>query len=270
MILMSTTSEGITDQQARNLARYLILKSPWLHEWGVIVQTNRTLKIQNPFAQRPEPRPYVILTVVNQVGTAQVLLSRAKNVLPDLGAALLGTGSCILLGVATATGVAATPVTGGGSMALAVLTKVGAGASAASAGLAWGRVINGMTDPELNEILDSQLYYDQVAMALDLISIGTLSASRFPALFAIYRESKRTGKSVVSLLRGMNRASRKRVAQELMAATNASGKGISKDAIAAVIRKELLETVATALSVVNSGATGSINRGIAVTTALVN
>lgn len=266
---MSNGEQGLDDEQARRLGQYLILKQQWLKTWGVIVQTSRTIKVQTPVAKPPQPRPYLIVTEVEKPSKLSVMVERAKAVTPDFICALLGTGSCVFLGLATTAEVAAAPVSGGGSLALAALTWAGAGASAAGAGMAWGRVINGLTDPELNEILDSETYWNEVSLAFDVISIASLSAARFPAIVALYKESKITGKSVFELMRGMNRASRKRVAQELMRASGETGKSISVSTINAVIQKQLLEAVSTALSVLGSAYGGSINKAYSLTTALI-
>ena len=92
----------------------------------------------------------------------------------------LSCGAAVLAGAASASGVAAAPVTGGASLAVTVLTWAGAVATAAQCGIATGRVINELVDPRANDILDSEVWVQRSTQILDAVSLVGGTATDTP------------------------------------------------------------------------------------------
>lgn len=194
----------------------------------------------------------------------------------------LGTscGAAILTGVAAAGGVAATPLTGGTSLALTTLAWAGATATAAQCGISIGRFVNEWDDPRNNQILDENAYYQYGSTALDTVSIVGGASSVKGAVKFGHNLSKATGKPIVETLRGSDkiaRGARKRLPR-IMAESKNPGlsskqfKRMVRDGkapkvfrtheITREVNTRLLESVSAVLSGMGSSAsdTGIINK----------
>jgi hypothetical protein len=194
-----------------------------------------------------------------------------------LAAELLGMGlSCgtaVLAGIATAGSAAAAPVTAGTSTAITVLLWSGSVASAAQCGVSTGRVLNEIFDPTANDLLDSESWYQAASNTLDAISVAGGTASLGQAAKAAIRLSRTTGRPLAQILRGMTRAERKRLAQDLaryagqaptrrqfirLARQGKLPKVIRQDAIDRAVLEQMLSSIEAGISLIGSGTSGTL------------
>jgi hypothetical protein len=186
----------------------------------------------------------------------------------------LSCGATVLAGIAAAGSAVAAPVTAGTSGAVTVLAYSGAVATAAQCGISSGRVVNEIFDPGANDYLDSQAWFEATSNALDAISIAGGVASLGQAAQAIIRLSRASGKPIGQVLKGLSRAERKRLAQDLarysgkaptrrqfirLARQGKLPKIIRREAISRSILNESLNSISTGLSMIGSGTSGVIH-----------
>jgi len=130
----------------------------------------------------------------------------------------LSCGSAVLAGAAATGSAAAIPVTGGASGIVTVLTYSAAIASAAQCGISIGRVFNEFADSSINETyLDSSEWYQTTSEVLDAVALAGAIVDIGSQAKLIIRMSKSSGKSIKVILKGLNRADRKRLAREIAA-----------------------------------------------------
>jgi hypothetical protein len=134
---------------------------------------------------------------------------------PELLNMGLSCGAAVMTGAAAATGGAAAPVTGGASLAVTALVWFGAAATAAQCGIATGRVLNELIDPQANDILDSEEWVQRSSQILDAISIAGGVASLGQAGQAAVRLSRASGRPLRYTIGQMGRAERHRLAQDI-------------------------------------------------------
>jgi hypothetical protein len=168
----------------------------------------------------------------------------------------LSCGATVLAGIAAAGSAVAAPVTAG------------------QCGISSGRVVNEIFDPGANDYLDSQAWFEATSNALDAISIAGGVASLGQAAQAIIRLSRASGKPIGQVLKGLSRAERKRLAQDLarysgkaptrrqfirLARQGKLPKIIRREAISRSILNESLNSISTGLSMIGSGTSGVIH-----------
>ncbi|MFT5327984.1 MAG: hypothetical protein ACI8P0_005890, partial [Planctomycetaceae bacterium] len=169
---------------------------------------------------------------------------------------------------------AAAPVTGGASGVVSVLTFSAAVATAAQCGISSGRVINEIFDPAANDRLDSLAWFEATSNTLDAISIAGGFASLGQAAQAAIRSSRSSGKSISQVVKGLSRAERKRLAQDLAKYSGQAPtrkqfirltrqgklpKIIRRQAISQAALNESLNAVGVGLSMIGSGTSGNIH-----------
>jgi hypothetical protein len=196
---------------------------------------------------------------------------------PKLAKELLGMGlncaTAVIAGIATAGSAAAAPVTAGASTVVTVLLWSGSVASAAQCGVSTGRVLNEIFDPTANDLLDSESWYQATSNSLDAISVAGGLASLGQAAKAAIRLSQTTGRPLVQVLRGMSRAERKHLAQDLarysgQAATRRQfirlarqgkiPKVIRQEAINQAVLNQMLSSIEAGISLIGSGMNGTV------------
>ena len=170
----------------------------------------------------------------------------------------------VLSGVAIAGEATAAPVTGGTSLALVYVTSAAAVASSAQCGVSVGRVLNAVFDPQANQILDSAAWYQVTGDVLDGISLAGSVASLGQAAQACIRLKQASGRPFREILKGMSRAERKRLAEDIAKYTGEATtrhqfiqltragvipKIFSNKAVTQALRNQLLNTVSSALGV---------------------
>jgi hypothetical protein len=133
----------------------------------------------------------------------------------------LSCGATVFAGLAAATSAAAVPFSFGASGMVTVLTAAAALASAAQCGISAGRVINELYSPGLNEqYLDSETWYNVTANTLDVISLAGGIAGLGQTGQAVLRLQASSKKTLKEIIRGLNRAERKKLAQDIALYTN--------------------------------------------------
>lgn len=155
------------------------------------------------------------------------LVGEAVGTVMSCGAAFLGW-----LVIAGSVGV--TPVTGGASGAITVLTW--GAALASSAQCANGLIRSGselVDDGITSDILDSQQWYQETTKALDVISLAGAASSALAAFKAYQLAKTASSRGVLDILKGMTRAERKRMTEEIVRINHP---GISNGVLKAMIR----------------------------------
>lgn len=201
--------------------------------------------------------------------------ARLSSELIGLG---LNCGSAVLTGLAVAGEVGAAPLTAGSSALLVYPTAVAAVGTSLQCGIAIGRVINHVfIDPRNNEQLDSTEWYRTTSDVLDAISLVGVGANAGLALKSIIRLRQASGHSFMKILKGMDRAERKRLAQDL--ARHASGatsnkqlkaliragkfpKIFSQQQVSQAMLAQLYGAISSALDVSASAWSGNVNKVI--------
>lgn len=185
----------------------------------------------------------------------------------------LSCGAMVAAGAASATGVAAAPVTGGASLAITVLVWAGAVATAAQCGIATGRVINELLDPRANDILDSEPWVQRSSQILDAISLAGGVASLGQAAQAAIRLGRTSGRPLRQILQGMNRAERRRLAQDIARYTNQATTRrqfirmarqgripsiFTRQQVGRAVQEQLLSAISSALGITGSASSGVV------------
>lgn len=200
----------------------------------------------------------------------------------DMGSELLNMGlscgSAVLAGIAGTGSAGATFISAGISTPLTVILWSGALASAAQCGISGGRVINEIVDPNRNDHLDSKEWYQYASGILDGISIVGGGASIGQALRSVLQLTRTSGKPIMEILKGLNRAQRKQLAMELaryqgqastrkqflrLARTGKIPKVLRNHEIQEALRNELLSSISSSLTFSGS-ATGGLFREVYV------
>lgn len=187
-------------------------------------------------------------------------------------------GAAVLTGVAAAGGVAATPVTGGGSLAITTLAWAGAAATAAQCGISAGRIINEFVDPRNNQMLDESEVYQYGTLALDTVSIvGGASSIKGAVKFGNQLSTAAAKPALDTFRRSekIGRGARRRLPRIMAESKNP---GLSSQQFKKMVREgrapkifrvheinrevqtRLLESISAGLSMMGSGASGMIKK----------
>lgn len=150
-----------------------------------------------------------------------------------LGGALSCSAAALSTTVVVA-GIGATPITGGLSTTVAVLGWAAAGASFIQCGNSLVRVANEMWgEAGANDALDRQEWYSATSIALDTLSVFGAAAAGATTIKMALALRRSTGQSMVSVLKGLSRQQRKRIAEDLVRVENP---GISNKMLKAMVR----------------------------------
>ncbi|CRM75846.1 MULTISPECIES: NAD synthetase [Pseudomonas] len=169
-------------------------------------------------------------------------------------------------------GIALMPFTGGASVVVSFI-----GTAAAVAGLfqcAAGvyRTVNEVWDPQMNDYLDSNAWYEGMMAALDAVSLLGVASSAVTTVKVINLSKRATGKPLREVLRGLSRQERAKLTNELLriqdprltpkllklkqAARNAP-KRIPATKIKPIIATHRNDAIAAALGLASSGMSGN-------------
>jgi hypothetical protein len=184
----------------------------------------------------------------------------------------------VLAGIATAGETAAAPVTAGASLMLVYVTATATVAGSLQCGISIGRVVDSFIDPKLTTTLDSIEWCKTTADVLDWIGVVGAVASLGQAAQAVIRLQKTSGRSFQEILRGMNRAERKRLARDLAdyagTKSNREYKALvragkfpaifSQTQVKLALKNQLLNSISAALGLSGSASTGVLRRGYLV------
>lgn len=150
---------------------------------------------------------------------------------------LLSCGAAVLGWLVVTGSAGAAPITGGGSTAITVLSYGAAYASTIQCGVGLVRTYNELTGGEHNnDWLDSQEWYNETMRALDIISLAGAATAGIMSFKAYQVAKTATGKSLKQTLRGMSRAERKRLTEEIIRVNHP---GVSNTALKRMIRSGL-------------------------------
>ncbi len=138
----------------------------------------------------------------------------------ELLSGALSCGAAVVSWIAVVSTAAATPVSGGTSTFLTVLTYGAATASTAQCFNSSVRIYNETTQPEVNDWLDDQRWYTATAAVLDVVSLAGAAGATGAAVRATLATRRATGKTMVEVLKGLNRAERVRLTEEIIRMRN--------------------------------------------------
>ena len=150
----------------------------------------------------------------------EVAESRDSKVLSEVLGAGLSCGAAVISWIVVITSASATPVTGGGSAIITALSYSAAGASTVQCVNGIGRVAGEVYMPEELDILDQEVWYQRTSMALDVVSLAGAVTAGAVTIRLVLKLKGSTGKTVTSILKGLNSKERKRLAEELIRELN--------------------------------------------------
>lgn len=168
-----------------------------------------------------------------------------KALFEILGAGL-SCSSAVLGWVVAAGSAGAAPVTGGTSVFLTYLSIGAATASSIQCVNAVARVGAEFWAPEQLDILDKELWYQRTNTVLDGISLVGAAASTAVTLRMALRLRTATGKTMITVLKGLSRQERRALAEEVVRIENP---GISNQELKALVRAGLYPKRFTGLQV---------------------
>ena len=219
---------------------------------------------------------WIVIKEIEETDFEETNIDQAENS-SNIGRELLNMGlscgSAVLAGVAATKSAAAVPFTFGASGIVTALATSAALASSAQCGISSGRVINELYSPGINEQhLDSETWYNVSTHILDAISIIGSTAGLGQTARRVLQIRSSTGKSLNQIIKGLNRAERKRLAQDLARYNNVANtrrqfirmsrageipKLFTRHQINSLLTHELLNAIGTTLSYAGSGTGGA-------------
>ena len=146
--------------------------------------------------------------------------TRESKLVGEVAGTALSCGAAVLGWIVVLGSSAAIPITGGTSTAITYLAVAASSASTLQCLNGGYRVYNERTNPGQNDMLDSQEWYQNTTVALDVISIAGAAAAGAATLKAMKLLMANSGKSTLSILKGLSRAERKRLTQEIIRLNN--------------------------------------------------
>lgn len=205
-----------------------------------------------------------------------VAQTRDGKLLSELLNMGLSCGSAALAWSVIGTAAGAVPITGGASSFIVTLGTGAAWAAGAQCVVAGGRVLFEWQASDTLDVVDSNVWYQRAALALDAISLaGAVTATATTIRLALKLRAT-TGKSMVQVLKGLSRQERKRLAEE---AIRIERPGISngqlKDLVRAgmfpkrftplevstTVRNQLKDAASAALTLSGSAYAGAVRQG---------
>ncbi|WP_434572734.1 NAD synthetase [Pseudomonas sp. Z3-6] len=128
----------------------------------------------------------------------------------------LSCAGAVIGWVVVLSGSVAIPFSAGASTAIAVLGYTAAAASTAQCFASGYRMRNEISNPALNDQLDSEAWYQNTMIVLDAAALVGVGASSLTTLKLVRLNKAATGKSVREVLRGLNRQERAKLTKELL------------------------------------------------------
>lgn len=199
---------------------------------------------------------------------------RESQLVGEVAGTILSCGAAFLGWIVVLGSSAAIPLSGGTSSAI---TYLAVAASTASSAQCFNGVVRSGLEigaPEVNDFLDSQEWYQDMTIALDIISIAGAVAAGAATLKTVKLLMANSGKSVSSILKGLSRAERKRLTQEVIRLNNPGvpskllksmvrnghlPKRYSGIQITQTLKLQLKDSIGAAMSFSGSGLSGNVN-----------
>lgn len=166
---------------------------------------------------REPPREIPAREYVSEVKNNQ----RESRLVSEAAGAVLSCGAAVLGWLVVWTSGAAIPFSGGASTVFTVMAYGAATASTIQCGNSVMRTRNESRAPHRNDELDSEAWYQNATLALDVISLGGATASGLMTIRGI-KLLNTAGTSTREALNGLSRQQRRRLSREI-ARSNAPG-----------------------------------------------
>lgn len=141
---------------------------------------------------------------------------RESRLVGEIAGTVLSCSAAVLGWIVVFGSAAAIPLSGGTSSAVIYLAVAASTASSLQCINGGVRTYNESVNPELNDLYDSKEWYQNVTMALDVISLAGAAAAGAATLKAVKLLKANTNKSTVVLLKGLTRSERKRLTQDII------------------------------------------------------
>ncbi len=197
---------------------------------------------------------------------------RESQLVAEAAGAALSCGAAVLGWFVVFTSGAAIPFSGGGSTVFSVMAYSAATASSIQCANSLMRTRNEVKAPHLNDELDSEEWYQNVTLALDVISLGGASAAGLMTIRGI-KLLQAEGITTRQALEGLNRQQRRRLSREI-ARSNAPGisnktlkmmertgkieRRYSNDAIRSTTIRQIKDSIGAGLSFAGGALSGAI------------
>lgn len=159
--------------------------------------------------------------------------TRESHLLKESINTALSCSGAALSWIVIVLGGASIPLTGGASAALVVVGYSAAVASTVQCGVSGYRAVNEMQNPAQNDYLDSQEWYGYTTKALDGIALFGAASSAVATLKVLNLMKTGSSRSIPAILKGLDRAERKRLTEEIIRMNNP---GISNGELKALVR----------------------------------
>ncbi|HCU0421531.1 TPA: hypothetical protein OUJ09_000991 [Klebsiella aerogenes] len=183
---------------------------------------------------------HVIVTRINAQPSAYNATKALNHTIQTPSLANEITSTAISCGAAVVTGVlavgagAAVPITAGASGVVAAIITAGTVATVAQCFIGLGRITLIATDhDDVVTWLDSESWYVATSTALDIVSLAGAGAGLRSTIETYKMMKASTSTNVITWLKGLNRAERRRITEEIIRAQNP---GISNTGIKAAMR----------------------------------
>lgn len=152
--------------------------------------------------------------------SSEVAEARDKKFNAELLNLGLSCGGALIAWGVTATATGAAPVTGGTSLIIAKFSAVAGWVGTAQCVNAGYRMWNETTHPERNDWLDDQAWYTSAMTAMDAIGLIGSAVSGAATIRMVQIARQGTGKSLLTVLKGLSRQERKKLTEEIIRAHN--------------------------------------------------
>ncbi|WP_133510572.1 hypothetical protein [Candidatus Thiosymbion oneisti] len=179
------------------------IDSSGLSTRGVVVDLNGTsIKLREPRACFQDADYVVVAIETEKVKSAGI---NYKQVTGEAGLSLINCSAAVIAGVVTFGSTAASPFTGGTSLAISASGYAATVATGVSCAASVYRTYNALTDPKANHILDNSPAYQTTMKVVDgisLLGVGTSAVAAVKAMNILIKSgsecangSHRNGKS---------------------------------------------------------------------------
>jgi hypothetical protein len=190
---------------------------PELRGAGVAYVGDRASTVMRPSVHTSGLLTYVILSEVDDDEKIAPIAGTSPP--PSLGAELVGLGlncgSAVLAWSVVVGSTAAVPITGGSSLALTAIVYGATGASTLQCANSILRAVDiGFNDAEWMTALESEEWYGWAGSICDGLALLGVGASASVTLRTVVTIRKASSRSWAEILKGLNRAERKRLTTE--------------------------------------------------------
>lgn len=198
---------------------------------------------------------------------------RESQVVGEIVGTTLSCGAAVLSWVVVLGSSGAIPLTGGTSTAIVMLSYTAAAASTAQCANGVVRIGLETVAPEKKDYLDSQEWYQNASMAIDVVSLAGAAAAGAATLRSLKMLKASSSKSTTELLKGLSRAERKRLTEEIiranhpgissrmmksMIAAGAYPKRFSNPQVSQALALQLKDAIGATFSFVGSASSGAV------------